>query len=99
MRRGPSVKNVFSWWRSGKKRRGQRQGFGFVPPLVARAPKRAARIERIEHDVAAVGPVELARVFQGGVVHDRGLPASLELGEDLPNEGGLARPESPMMRT
>ena len=70
----------------------ERQRLRLMAPLVARTPKRAAGIERIENHVVPVRPVELPGVFQCGVVHDRGLATGLELLEDLANEGGLAGP-------
>ena len=57
----------------GKERRRQREGFGFVPHFVARAPKRATRIERIKDDVAALRVVELAEELSRRVIDDGGI--------------------------
>ena len=73
----------------GKERRRQRERFGLVAPLIAGTPVRTARVERIENRVAALGPVELWRVFERRVVHDRRVAAGLELQQHLSDQRRL----------
>ncbi len=74
----------------GKERRGERERFGLVAQLVAGAPVRRPRVERIENHVTAFWRVELRRVFERRVVHDGGVAAVLELTEELSNQRRLA---------
>ena len=72
-----------------EERRGERERFRLVPPLIARRPVRTPRVERIQDDIAALGRVELRRVFERRVVDDGGLAARLELRQQLADQRGL----------
>src|SRR3984957_4748852 len=53
--------------------------------LSAKVPVWAARIERIDDQIAALWVVELAHKIHGRVVNDGALSALLDLAQDLPD--------------
>ena len=69
-----------------------RQRLGLVRRFVAGHPERAARIQGIQHHVAARFAVELRQVFERRIVHNGRLPALPYLREHLPDGRALARP-------
>ena len=65
-------------------------GVGGMRDFVERGPVRAARIERIEDHVAALGPVVVRDELAAGVVDQSGLAARLDAVEHLAQDRGLA---------
>src|SRR3984957_1744005 len=69
-----------------REERGGNGGSRFLPhKLSAKVPVWAARIERIEDQIAAFWVVELAHKIHGRVVNDGALSALLYLAQDLPD--------------
>ena len=71
-----------------------RNGLRFGPSakLLGRSPIGAARVQRIENDVAAITVVEPLHELAGRVVDDGRMAAALNLPEHLHDEGRLASP-------
>src|SRR5258707_1085579 len=67
----------------------ERERFGLVAQLVAGAPVRRPRVERIEDHIAAFWRVELRSVFECRVVHDGSVAAVFELSEERANQRRL----------
>ena len=69
---------------------GDAVGVGGMGDLGEGRPKGAAGIERIEDDVAALGPVIMRDELAAGVIDQRGFAARLDPVEQLAQGGGLA---------
>ena len=71
--------------------RGNGLGLGTATQLFGWSPIGAARIERIQNDVAAAGVVEPLHELAGRVIHDGRMAALFDLYEELHDQPGLAR--------
>jgi len=71
-------------------RLGDRVGLGVLSDLLGRSPVRAAGVERIENDVAALFIVEPLDILAGRIVDDGGMTAVPDLRKDLGDEGRFA---------
>ena len=72
-------------------RGGNGLGFGAAAQLFRWSPIGAARVERIEDDVAAFGIVEPLHELAGRIIDDGRMASLLDLHEKLHDEPGLAR--------